>query len=37
MKKTVGECMGKDLGSWSGMRKLLEQEMIAECNDFVGG
>lgn len=23
--------MGKTLGSWSGMRKYLEQEMIAEC------
>ena len=23
--------MGKKMGSWSGMRKYLEQEMLAEC------
>lgn len=23
--------MGKILGSWSGMRKYLEQEMLADC------
>ena len=44
-EKSGGECMGKVLGSWSKMRKYLEQEMIFEnlrgrirygCTTYVG-